>query len=342
MTEADDDTRNRRLEKLRFWRRACADQGAKWKCYNDNGADIPLIFFHGDTDMGGLYVRRLAAECGYPIAALAPRSIEEPGLRPCVEALGKDMVEDILAFRPSGPYRLGGYCNGAIIAYECARRLMERGHEVEVVVMIEPASLNTRPVFRAVQQLIAAMLPPPEARSLKTQQRFGDVMHVVWNIGRLLHLSPRELLGLVRYLGHRRMMWRGHLVAGEQEALDQERQVRETDAAFKTFHWRSVSTYLPLPTQIPIVALSTGMDGGGRRCGMYDGVQWARVAANFRHIRLRGHHATCLSTHVGELASDLKSILRGLPPGKTEPPAQRLARQQGDFTILALGKAPGS
>ncbi len=340
MTQADDDTRNRRLEKLRFWRRACADQSAKWKCYNSNDVDNPLIFFHGDTDMGGLYMRRLAAECGYPIAALAPRSIDEPDLRPSIEMLGKDMVEDILAFRPNGPYRIGGYCNGAVVAYECARLLQEKGHEVEIIVMIEPASLNTRPAFRAVQRMIAAMLPPPEGRSKKTQQRFGDVMHVVWNIGRLLHLSPGELLGLARYLGRRRLMWRSHLVEGEQQALEQERQVRETDAAFKTFHWRSVSTYLPAPTQTPLVTLSTGMDGGGRRCGMYDGAQWVRVATNFRHIRLRGHHATCLSTHVGELASDLKSVLHSLPPGKAEASPTKPARQQSDFSLLTFGKTP--
>lgn len=340
MTETDDDTRNRRLEKLRFWRRACADQSAKWKRYNGNDVDIPLIFLHGDTDMGGLYMRRLAAECGYPIAALAPKNIDEPGLRPCIETLGKDMAEDILAFQPSGPYRLGGYCNGAVIAYECARLLKERGHQVDVVIMIEPASLNTRPFFRAVQRLIAAKLPPAEERSLKAQQRFGDFMHIVWNIGRLLHLSPRELLGLVRYLGHRRTMWRGHLAEGEQAVLQQERQVRETDAAFKTFHWRSVSTYLPPPTPIPIVALSTGMDGGGRRCGMYDGAQWVRVATNFRHIRLRGHHATCLSTHVGELASDLKSILRGLPPARVEPPPARPVRPPSEAAVLTFGKVP--
>lgn len=309
----DDEIRNRRLEKLRFWRRACADQAEKWTCYNSNDRDAPLIFFHGDTDMGGIYVRRLAAECEYPIAALAPPGLHSRDLHPSVEHLTTRAVSEILAFKPGGPFRIGGYCNGAVLAYECAHRLRELGHEIEIIIMIEPPSINTRPVFRAVQRLLAAALPPAEQRSLFIQQRFGDVMHVVWNIGRLLHLSPAQICNILVSIWRRWGVQRHRVSGGESAATASERQVRDIDAAFKRFHWRSVSTYLPRPTTIPVVALSTGFDGGGRRCGMYDGTQWVRMARNFRHIKLPGHHSTCLSTHVGELGAELKRVLHKLP-----------------------------
>lgn len=308
----EDDVRSRRLEKLRFWRRACADQAQKWTCYNTNQPGSPLIFFHGDTDMGGLYVRRLAAECGFPIAALAPPSLHDKDIRPSVESMASLTMKEIIAFQASGPFRIGGYCNGAVLAYECAQRLQAQGHQVEIIVMIEPPSINTRAVFRAVQQVFASLLPPAEHRSLSTQQRFGDIMYVVWNVGRLLHMSPREIYDAAVFLWQRQVTQRERLGGRAGAPSEAERQVRDIDLAFKRFHWRSVSTYLPPRTTIPVVALSTGFDGGGRRCGMYDGTQWVRVAKRFRHVRLPGQHSTCLSIHVSELATELRSIFQEL------------------------------
>ena len=40
--------------------------------------------------------------------------------------------------QPGGPYRLGGHCVGAAVAFETARLLLARGHQVELVAMVDP------------------------------------------------------------------------------------------------------------------------------------------------------------------------------------------------------------
>jgi thioesterase domain-containing protein len=303
-----DDIRGRRLEKLRFWRRACAEESETLKLYNAEMAGNPLIFLHGDFEMGGFYVRRLAAECSYPIAALAPHGLEDQGLRPSIEWMAKERLKDILAFRPAGSYRLGGYCNGALVAYECARLLKEQGREVELLLMIEPPSLNARPYFRGLHGAIAATLTTIDKRSLAVQKSFGHVMNTFWNIGRTARLPPDDIVRLMHNLAAHHFK---HAAKTEDLAATEERRIRETNAALRSVYLAATASYLPPPTTTPIVVLSTGLDHGGRRCGLYDGTQWSRLASSFRHIQLSGHHLTCLSEHASELAANLARVLHG-------------------------------
>ena len=55
---------------------------------------------------------------------------------------------------PNGPYRLSGKCLGGIVAFEVARMLVAAGKEVEMVVMLDPPTINAR---RSLQSLFSAM-----------------------------------------------------------------------------------------------------------------------------------------------------------------------------------------
>jgi thioesterase domain-containing protein len=54
------------------------------------------------------------------------------------DALIEDYLAGIRRVQPTGPYYLGGYCIGGILACEMARRLRARGEEVPTVIMIDP------------------------------------------------------------------------------------------------------------------------------------------------------------------------------------------------------------
>lgn len=56
---------------------------------------------------------------------------------PSVSELVAPYVDGILAEQPNGPYRLGGFSFGGVIAYEAARVLQAKGHEVELVVLLD-------------------------------------------------------------------------------------------------------------------------------------------------------------------------------------------------------------
>ena len=65
-----------------------------------------------------------------------------------IEAMAAAHVEAIRRVQPAGPYRLGGYCNGALEAFEIARQLVQAGADVSFVALVappQPGHGGTRP-----------------------------------------------------------------------------------------------------------------------------------------------------------------------------------------------------
>ena len=57
-----------------------------------------------------------------------------------VEELAEHYLVAIRGVRPSGPYHLGGFSMGGVVAYEIARRLLDAGEEVRALVMLDAFS----------------------------------------------------------------------------------------------------------------------------------------------------------------------------------------------------------
>jgi thioesterase domain-containing protein len=62
---------------------------------------------------------------------------------PTVEELAASYVADLRAHQPAGPYQLGGYCFGGIVAYEMARQLRQQGERVALLALINGSPPNT-------------------------------------------------------------------------------------------------------------------------------------------------------------------------------------------------------
>jgi oxalate---CoA ligase len=105
-----------------------------------SSSETPLLFFHGDWTAGGFYVQHLARKLGpeLPVIAIAPHGMHGQPLPQSIEAMAADRLPAIMEAQPKGPYRLGGHCVGATVAFETARLLMASGHHVELVAMVEP------------------------------------------------------------------------------------------------------------------------------------------------------------------------------------------------------------
>ncbi|HEX7240246.1 MAG TPA: amino acid adenylation domain-containing protein, partial [Longimicrobiaceae bacterium] len=54
-----------------------------------------------------------------------------------LEELAAEYVEAVLAARPEGPFRLGGWSLGGVIAFEMARQLRARGEEVDLLLLLD-------------------------------------------------------------------------------------------------------------------------------------------------------------------------------------------------------------
>ncbi len=106
---------------------------------NDEGALPPFVFLHGDLSGGGFYSRSLAHALGpdQPVLVVHPHGLDAAPIPDTIEAMAADRIKALRVRRPHGPYLLGGYCNGAFVAFEMARQLVEQGEDVPAVVIIE-------------------------------------------------------------------------------------------------------------------------------------------------------------------------------------------------------------
>jgi thioesterase domain-containing protein len=99
----------------------------------------PIFCIHG---AGGnvLFYRDLAIHMGPDQTVYGLQSQGLDGEMPpltSVEAMAERYLQEIVRVQPNGPYYLVGYCLGGTIALEIAQQLRARGHEADIVAMLE-------------------------------------------------------------------------------------------------------------------------------------------------------------------------------------------------------------
>jgi amino acid adenylation domain-containing protein len=122
---------------------------------NASGSRAPLIFLHGDVLGAGLYCRELARRLGpdQPVYVVGPPLPGGPATIESMAAAELDWVRGVAA----GRYRLAGFCNGGLVAYEIARRLEQAGEHAELVAMIDASPRNVG--LHAVERLLRPAEP---------------------------------------------------------------------------------------------------------------------------------------------------------------------------------------
>jgi hypothetical protein len=106
-------------------------------------------------------------------------------------------LPSLLGSYPNGPFRLGGHCNGGLLAWEIARQLEQLGRCVELVALIEVPSLNAR--IRAISVLYNAVVAVAPS---KTAKRFA-VLRASWNrmgFPFVANYVPKRISSRVAYL----------------------------------------------------------------------------------------------------------------------------------------------
>lgn len=102
-----------------------------------NGSKPPLIAIHNT----GAYYYNLSKRLGpdQPLTALQlfDPSIARQSLPQTLEDIAAEYVQIIHKFQAAGPYKLIGWCVGGVLAFEVARQLVEAGHEVSLLAMID-------------------------------------------------------------------------------------------------------------------------------------------------------------------------------------------------------------
>ncbi|AVH67903.1 amino acid adenylation domain-containing protein [Nostoc sp. 'Peltigera membranacea cyanobiont' N6] len=104
-----------------------------------NGSKPPFFCIHG---LGGevLCFRELALYLGSdrPFYGLQPQGLDEKHpFHRRVEDMAAHYIQEIQTLQPNGPYFLGGYSFGGVVAFEMARQLQEQGKQVGILVMLD-------------------------------------------------------------------------------------------------------------------------------------------------------------------------------------------------------------
>jgi amino acid adenylation domain-containing protein len=170
-----------------------------------HGTNLPLFAVHGGA--GTIFpFYELAQLLGpdqpfYAFQAQGLYGEAPPHLR--VEEMAAHYLKEMRTVQPSGPYFLGGYCFGGIVAFEMAQRLVRQGEAVALLALFNapsPVWIHRRNRLRSQR---AARPAPSASPNQDTDQPAGirlihllmKIKEAVWWIGWRV---KRKLLGLAQ------------------------------------------------------------------------------------------------------------------------------------------------
>ena len=108
------------------------------------GSKPPLFLIHGAE--GNILLYRQVAhylEQDQPVYGLQSQGLNGAArLHTSVQEMAAHYVKEIRNLYPQGPYLLGGYCLGGIIAFEMAQQITAAGDKVELVVLLDTYNLS--------------------------------------------------------------------------------------------------------------------------------------------------------------------------------------------------------
>ena len=245
------------------------------------GAKRPFFFLHGDTLGGAFYCFPLARQLGdeQPFYALEPYQFADLSVPPPLETIAAAHIEALRAVQPSGPYLLGGFCNGALIVYEMARQLQAQGQAIETLVLIDPLTLP----------------------------RLGKVHHVAGRVSALLHIGRAQQLRWFLRARHLYLRVRHDEKRGER-SVGKNALLAGDDALYQdypgVFGWLAANyTLRPYTGKTVILWAEEEVFGG----------VWKQKVEQESQIAFRtiaGSHLTCRTEHLAGLSEQLYICLR--------------------------------
>ncbi|HKF35291.1 MAG TPA: thioesterase domain-containing protein [Ktedonobacteraceae bacterium] len=124
-----------------------------------DGSKRPFFYLHGDWTNRAFYCFNLAHDLGpdQPFYALETYSFDGLPVPPRIEDIAAAHLKALRTVQPDGPYLLGGWCNGALIAYEMACQLHAEGQTVDLLVMLDPEPGAARVRLKATRGLITLL-----------------------------------------------------------------------------------------------------------------------------------------------------------------------------------------
>ena len=168
------------------------------------GSRRPFFFLHGDWTGGAFYCFALARASGaeQPFYVLEPYAFSDRDGAPTLEAIASAHIQAMRGVQARGPYRLGGFCNGGLLAYEMARQLERDGEQVEFLGLINPSEPIQTNALHAAFERVDKVIRPGSRRQADLYLRARHAQRHVYrrlrpggsrvqDFGKLLAIEPR-------------------------------------------------------------------------------------------------------------------------------------------------------
>jgi thioesterase domain-containing protein/acyl carrier protein len=108
-----------------------------------SGSQKPFFWVHGE-ESNRVLPRYLSPD--QPLYGILHQAHDGlPAQHTSVESIAAHYLSEMKTVQPDGPYRIGGYCFGAMIAFEMAHQLEREGQEIELLFLLDPSPLLCRP-----------------------------------------------------------------------------------------------------------------------------------------------------------------------------------------------------
>jgi thioesterase domain-containing protein len=261
----------------------------------------PVLFFHSDLFADGFYANEIAANIAdRRIVPIGPHGIGDRPLLLSIDAMAEDYLKNLDAIQAKGPYRLVGFCAGALVAFEVARLLKARGEEVAAVILIN-ATAPARPILPFRDFVIRAV-----ARNARLSPRVREIVcYNVARFNRALLRGPRETFEFLRNLGASYSRPRTATSSqGSGETFVRSRGDAVSELSFA--HIGAALSHRPHYFDGP-VTLIWSSDQSNLTGEPTQG--WNRLSTSVRTVGMSGGHVAPLHELVGDLSILLQDIL---------------------------------
>ncbi|MGI8967597.1 MAG: amino acid adenylation domain-containing protein [Chloroflexota bacterium] len=278
-----------------------------------SGTKQALFFAHGDQEGSGMYCRRLARALGLdrPFYALQPHGLCGLPIPHSIKESAADYIELIRKIQPTGPYLLGGFCDGGLVAFEMAQQLRAQDETVEQLILIDVGAGSTH--RRRGRTLIEA---------------FGRTTGMSLDMQRTLYVNLRRRRNRMRGKLRARAASRlSAILSGACRLLPRKRQHGsilphtpgespsptseiEQDDLLGIYWWANAG-YQPQPytgSAAMFWAEDETVDEEER--GAW---KWEEVIADYSLHLVPGSHYTCITSQVQELAASIRLYLADEP-----------------------------
>ena len=161
-----------------------------------HGTKPPFFCVHGGAG-STLFLHQFAGhlDSAQPFYGIEPEGMDGKRFqRLTVEQMADNYLAAIREVQPLGPYYLGGYCFGGLVAFEMARMLHLQGERIELLALFSaPLRFNHQ---------VAPPAPPPlEKRAFRTRlaAAFASPLRTVGNLCRAIYWRAVPLFSRITY-----------------------------------------------------------------------------------------------------------------------------------------------